>query len=689
MADEANFIIRLRDKLSGPARKMRGSLTGLKSGVENLDRRASRLTFGERMKSQAGRFIKYAGLAAAAAAGMFAKSTIQTGAAFGEAISAVGAVGLQTREQIGALEEKAKDLGSTTKFTATEAANAMEIMARAGFKNQEILTGVDGVLSAAAASGLGIAEVADHVSSALKGMGLEANEAGRVADVLALASSRTNSSIGSLGESLKNVAATARDLGVPLEDTVAAVALLQDVGLDASVAGSAMNTMMIKMAKPSAEVTAQMKKFGVSFKDAKGNMLPFQDVLANISSAAEQSGGNMDKIAFLADLVGLRGQKAASNLAYLFDQGRVGNLTEELEQAAGSAEKMEKLRMDNLIGDWTLLQSAIDGVKTELFETQDSALRGMVQGFRDWLTESQKAGKFTEWLASAKLGLQIAWQWIKALASGIGDVIGALTGTDDATDGITKLGNAFQTVTDYLVVYREEIATAFKWIGRIGGVVLGAAAALKVLGAAITLVSFLLSITPLGWIVIGITAIVAAVWYFRDEIAAGFTAALEWVGGVIDDFKYIFDNFGTFMVDAGIAIGKALIDGMLGMIVPGPIVQKIKSMGLAVIDAAKGIFGISSPSKEFEWIGKMNMEGLAGGQVANDNMVIDSVASVASQSVTAAERPTPAVPGAASGGTVVNITIENMNFNGAGAEQGKQAGQTLIEAMTAELERAS
>src|SRR5690606_12960419 len=146
----------------------------------------------------------------------------------------------------------------------------------AGFSSQEILSGVGPVLSAAAASGLEIAEVANHVSNALKGMGLEASEAGRVADVLALASSKTNSSIGSLGEALSNVSATARDFGIPLEDTVASLALLQDVGLDASVSGSALNTMLTKMAKPTAEIASQMERFGVTFKDAKGNMLPFQ-----------------------------------------------------------------------------------------------------------------------------------------------------------------------------------------------------------------------------------------------------------------------------------------------------------------------------------------------------------------------------------------------------------------------------
>lgn len=317
------------------------------------------------------------------AAGLF--NIGKTGADFEEAITAVGAVGLQTRDQIADLEKKALDLGRTTKFTATEAANAMEIMARAGFKNEEILSGVSGVLNAAAASGLEMAEVADHVSNVLKGMGLATSEATRVADVLALASSKTNSTIGSLGESMSNVASTARQLNVPLESVVAAVASLQDVGLDASVAGSSLNTMLTKMAKPSKGVAAQMKQWGVSFKDAKGNMLPFEKVLANISKAAEKSGGNFDQVAFLADLVGLRGQKAAANLKDLFNSGKLSTLTEQLQGASGAAGKMAELRMDNLKGDLTLLNSAADGVKVALFGLESGPLRNVVQGVTAWI----------------------------------------------------------------------------------------------------------------------------------------------------------------------------------------------------------------------------------------------------------------------------------------------------------------
>ena len=363
------------------------------------------------------------------AGGFAAVQLGKAGAEYEQAITAVGAVGLQTLDQIADLDAKAKELGATTKFTATEAANAMEVMARAGFKNSEILSGVDGVLSAAAASGLEIAEVANHVSNALKGMGLEASEAGRVSDVLALASSRTNSSIGSLGDSLSNVASTAREFGIPLEDVTAGVALLQDVGLDASVAGSALNTMLTQLAKPTDALKAKMKDMGVEFQDANHNMLPFEDVMANLSKASKQAGGNMDQVAFFADLVGLRGQKAAANLKTLFDSGKFSDLAKELKNAEGSAKKMAELRMNNTIGDLTLFESAVDGVKVALFETEKGPLRNIIQSMTKWVTANQTliVSKFQHFMLGVRDVLKVVADnfetivtWGQRLAIGLG-----------------------------------------------------------------------------------------------------------------------------------------------------------------------------------------------------------------------------------------------------------------------------
>ena len=332
--------------------------------------------------------LKRVGVTAAAAAAAVVAAAVTLGGAgadFEQAITNVGAVSLMTREQVADLEKEAMRLGATTKFSATEVANGMELMGKAGFDNQQILEGIGGVLAAAAADGGELAETAGHVSNVLKGMGLATSETTRVADVLALASARTNSSIGSLGESMSKVSSTARTFKIPLEDVVAGVAMLQDVGLDASEAGSAMNTMLTQMAAPTDKAKAKMKELGVSFEDANGNMLPFADVLGQLKKSADKSGGNMKQVAFFAELVGLRGQKAAMNLKDLFGTKDYQKLTEELNSAAGSAEKMANIKMDTFKGDLETLGGSVDALKIALFDTQGGALRGIVKGMTEWV----------------------------------------------------------------------------------------------------------------------------------------------------------------------------------------------------------------------------------------------------------------------------------------------------------------
>ena len=499
------------DRISAPVKKMGKGILRMTArsakGLKKLNRGFSAVTQG----------IKKTGLAigaAALAAGAAIKSIVSTGADFEQAITNVGAVGLQSRDQIAVLEKQALSLGESTKFTATEVAGAMEIMAKAGFKTEEILAGVPGVLDAAAASGSEIAEVADVVSSSLKGMGLATTEASRVSDVLALASSKTNSTIVSLGESMKNVASTARQLKVPFEEAVAGVALLQDVGLDASVAGSAMNVMLTKLAKPPAAVAKQMKKFGISFKDAKGDMLPFQKVIGNISEAAKKSGGNLDQVAFLADLVGLRGQKAASNLAKLFETGKLEELTNQLKNAEGSAAAMAAIRMDTLSGDLLKLEAATDGVKISLFNMEGGPLRGVIQGMTEWIGKNKEI-----------------------ILSGISEFIADMT---------------------------EAMPTIVKWLGRIGrglAVFFTLAAAVKIASAAVATFNFLMALNPLGALAIAIVVVAALFVIFWDDIVV--FAKNAWTD-ITSFWMDAFDSLKTGLT----AIGDFII-GFFEFLFPG------------------------------------------------------------------------------------------------------------------------
>ncbi len=573
-------IFKATDRFTRPIAKMESRLDrfarrGLR-GLSAMDKYASKLSSG--MKT-----LGSALAAAAVPAGLLAYNIGKTGADFEQAITNVGAVGLQTRDQIASLEKKALDLGATTQFTATQAAEAMEIMARAGFKNEEILSGVGGVLDAAAASGLEMAEVANHVSNVLKGMGLQATDAARVADVLALASSRTNSSIGSLGESMKNLAPVARQLNVPLEQAVASVALLQDVGLDASEAGTATATMLTKLTKPIPEVAKRMKQLGIAFKDSAGNALPLPQILGQFDKAAKKSGGNMEVVAFFADLVGLRGQKAALNLKDMFTSGKLSTLVDELEKAEGSAKKMAALRLDSFQGDLTLLGSAVDAVKIKLYNLEASPLRDVAKAITSWVSENQE---------------------------------GIVSGANNALSGLKEFGSLVaKSFNDALKPAKEALSGIFdSW---------GSDDTEFVKGMLVSFAQNLGKIAAFGLMAAGaFTVLAGGVFAAGNAIVTGLFAVLDDGIALIGDSILAFDNwwakvkayFGELpgrMRDFGRDVVRGLVDGIKSL-ADAPL-DAIKSVGTGALNAFKEAMGIRSPSVEMSKLGKLSAMGLERG----------------------------------------------------------------------------
>lgn len=326
---------------------------------------------------------------AGAAAGIAFHHMVEAGADFEQSITNVGAVMGKNRGQIKELEEQALSLGVSTQFSSSQVSEAMEQMARKGFDAEEILAGIPGVLNAVAASGEGMAEVSTVVGSSIRGFGLEAKDATHVADLLAFAAEKTGAGILNLGTSLAIAAPTARTLGVSIEDTAAAVGLLQKMGLDASTAGSATATMLAKISHPSTEAAQKMSAMGIAFKDAKGNMLPFRDVLGQFIKAGDKAGGNMDRMSFFAELVGLRGDKAALALSDLAKSGDFDKLAEGLRNTGGYAEKVAKIKMDTTAGSWKLLTSTIEVLEIKLFGLNNGGLKSAIDKTNAWIAANQ------------------------------------------------------------------------------------------------------------------------------------------------------------------------------------------------------------------------------------------------------------------------------------------------------------
>lgn len=409
-------IFSARDHMTAPIRRMHDSLSkfaaGAKKELGELDAINSKLVGGMNK-------IGAAALAAGAAAATGLYAAAKPGMEFEQQMADLGASFMKTRGEIGGLEEKALELGAATKFSATEVAGAMEAMSQAGFDEQQALNGVAGMTYAAAAAGEDLIATTETISAVMKGMQIDVAKSGEVADVLALASVKTASSISSLGESLSKAGPVAQQFGIDLKDTTAMVALLQDAGIDASEAGSSVATMLTKLATPTDAVKSKMKKLGISFQDASGNMKPASDVLEQFTKASKKSGGNMKQAAFFAELLGLRGQKAGILLEKALANGKYADLVTELKEAEGTAKKMADLRMNTLTGDIDVFTENVKGLAIELFSMNSGPLRDVVQGMTSWL-EANKDVIVQELQDGIKMlvdNLPEIWKWTKRIGT--------------------------------------------------------------------------------------------------------------------------------------------------------------------------------------------------------------------------------------------------------------------------------
>lgn len=359
----------------------------------------------------------------AAFAGGAAINTIST---FETSISRVGAVSRATASELEAMRDISKQLGSTTEFSASQAADGLNFLAMAGFNASEAMAALPQVLDLATASGLGLAESADIASNVISGFGLAAQDAARVSDVLAAASSRANTDVSQLGHAMSTVAPISASLGISVEETAAAIGVLSDAGIQGARAGTAMRGVLASLAGPTDQAQAALKKYGLSLEDVN----PETNSLASIMGRLQDAGLST------ADAMTIFGREAASGALALVDANkRVGELTGELDAAKGAASDMADTMRDNLGGDIKGLRSAVEGLILSLGEAGlTSAIRGVVQavtalvrGFTDianLITNAGRAvGEFTRFALGLASTSEIAQRAIDNGTLAMGDQI--------------------------------------------------------------------------------------------------------------------------------------------------------------------------------------------------------------------------------------------------------------------------
>lgn len=308
--------------------------------------------------------------------------TINTYKDFEAAMSEVQATSGATSSELTKLTAKAKEMGATTKFTATESAEAFNYMAMAGWNAQQMTDGIEGILNLAAASGEDLATTSDIVTDALTAFGLKASDATHFSDVLAQASSSANTDVGMMGETFKYVASMAGSLSYSIEDVALMTGLMANSGIKSTQAGTSLNAVLTRLATNSSGAADTIAELGVNFYDSAGNARPLATVMGELREVTK--GMNQEQKSNLANTVaGMEAQKGL--LAILnASQEDYDKLAESIANADGAAERMSEIQLDNLSGDITLFQSAVDGLKISLGERMSNSwLRDMVQ----WLTK--------------------------------------------------------------------------------------------------------------------------------------------------------------------------------------------------------------------------------------------------------------------------------------------------------------
>lgn len=478
---------------------------------------------------------------------------------FESAMSKVSAISGATGGDLDALNKKAQEMGAKTKFSATESAEAFTYMAMAGWKTEDMLSGIDGIMSLAAADGLDLATTSDIVTDALTAFGLSASDSGHFADVLAKASSNANTNVSMLGESFKYAAPVAGALGYSAEDTAIALGLMANAGIKGSQGGTALRGSLTRLIKPTDEAAVLMEQYGLSMTNADGSMKSLGEVMNMLRDKL----GGLTEAEQAQVAAQIFGQEAMSGMLAIINasDSDYAKLTDAIYDADGAAQQMADTMLDNLSGQLTLLKSALEGLAIQFGEI----LMPYIKQFVTWL---QNLTQRLQELTPEQKEQVVKWAAIAAAIGPVLMVLGKLT---------TSVGS---------------IITTF---GKIPGALVKAKSAFTAVSAAIGGIS-----APVVAVVAVIGVLIAAfanLWKTNEEFRNKMTA-------IWDGIKSKFESFAQGIVDRLNALGfdfenfgevvKAIWDGFCSLLAPifEEVFNQVSVILGSVLDALTGIFDV-------------------------------------------------------------------------------------------------
>ena len=320
-----------------------------------------------------------AGVTISAGAGI--ADTVKTYADFEAAMSEVKAISGATSEEFAQLTEKANQMGAVTKFTASESAEAFKYMAQAGWDAKEMMDGIEGLMSLAAASGEDLGTTSDIVTDALTAFRMAAKDSGRFADVMAMAANATNTDVAKMGDTFKYVAPVAGALGYSIEDTAVAIGLMANNGIKASQAGTSLRSLLTNLTHPVGQAEDAINDLGISITNADGSVKPLSQTLQELRSKFSAL-SEAERAQYAAMLAGQEGMSGLLAIVNASDQD-FADLTEQINNSSGAVQEMADIMMDNLAGKFELFTGALDSMKMSLGEKFKPYLMEAL----DWLTD--------------------------------------------------------------------------------------------------------------------------------------------------------------------------------------------------------------------------------------------------------------------------------------------------------------
>lgn len=498
--------------------------------------------------------------AGVAALGMAA---VKTTADFDAEMSKVSAISGATGEEFDKLREKAREMGSKTKFSATEAGEAMEYMAMAGWKTEDMLGGIEGIMNLAAASGEDLATTSDIVTDALTAFGLKASDSGHFADILAAASSNANTNVSMMGETFKYAAPVMGAMGYSAEDAALAIGLMANAGIKSSQAGTALRGAITNLAKPTDTVAAAMEKYGISLTDSEGNMLSLREVMEQLR---EKLGG-LSEAEQANAAASLFGKEAMSGMLAVINgsDADFNKLSGAIANCDGASANMADTMQDNLQGQITILMSQLQELAISFGDLLMPKIRDIVthiQNFVDKLNNMDEGTKQT----ILNIGLFVAA--FAPMLIGMGKVI---------------------TFTANVSKAMGTLAAGFTKVGGVAGI---AQKATGLFSKALGLIT-----SPVGIAVAAVGALVAVIahlWNTNEEFREAVTRIWEWIKMSFETFtEGIRERLSALGIDFESATQaiQSVWDGFCNLLAP-VIIAAFSTIASALGTAFDVILGI-------------------------------------------------------------------------------------------------